>query len=324
MGTKIFIIVSITMWVITVTTWAGEINFPTKPIRMWVGFPPGSSTDIMARAIAIKTEKFLGQPIVVENKPGGAGAVAMGLLKNEKLDGYTLGYSTDSPFTRIPHTTKVAYAPFKDFDYIILTQKSKAGVVVKSESPFKRFKDVIEFAMQNPGKLTHGAPGFGTTPHLAMEYIAKTEKVTIQHVFFSGTVPTVTAVLGGHVMIGSCTTHGYFGHVKAGTMRPLMTFERERDEEWPEVPTSKDLGYGFEVPLCELIVAPRGVPKPIMGKLITAFSEGMKSQEVQNLGKTLVSIVSQKPLSGDELQTFVENRYNFYGPLIRELELKKK
>ena len=324
MKTKIFIIVNMVLWVITVVAWAGEINFPTKPIRIWVGFSPGSNADIMTRAIATKTEKILGQPIVIENKPGGAGAVAMGLLKNEKPDGYTLGSSTDSPFTRIPHTTRVAYDPLKDFDYIIFTEKSRTGLAVKSESPFKTFKDCIEFAKKNPGKLTHGAPGFGTTPHLAMEYIAKIEKVTIQHVFFPGTTPTMTALLGGHVMIGTGVTQGYFSHVKAGTMRPLITFEHERHDEWPEVPTVTDLGYNFEVPLCELIVAPKGVPKPIISKLIAGFSEAMRSQEVQNLGKTLVSIVPRKPLTGDELQKFIEDRYNFYGPLVKELELKKK
>ena len=148
---------------------AADGNFPTKPIHIWIGWGPGGPTDLLVRTCAPMVEKMLGQPVVVENKPGGTGSLAMGLLKSVKPDGYTLGATSDTPFTRLPHTVSVKYDPLEDFTYIISLGRSRNGLVVKSDSPFKSFKDLIDFARKNPGQLTHGTPGVGNTTHLALE-----------------------------------------------------------------------------------------------------------------------------------------------------------
>jgi len=174
------------------------------------------STDTLTRYLSAIAEKILGQPIVVENKPGGTGGVGMGLLKNAKPDGYTLAASTDSAFTRLPHVTKVEYDPLKDFTYIISIGSPRIGTVVRSDSPFKQFQDLIEFARKNPGKLTHGIGGVGNATHLAYENIARMEKVKFQFIPFKGSAPNITALLGGHVMVATSVSTTWIPHVKAG------------------------------------------------------------------------------------------------------------
>jgi tripartite-type tricarboxylate transporter receptor subunit TctC len=303
-------------------TWAAEEKFPTKPVHIWVGWRAGGSTDTLTRTLAAKVEKILGQPIVVENKPGGAGSLSMGLLKNAKPDGYTLGASTDSPFTRIPHTIKVKYDPMEDFTYIINIGNPRCGVVVKSDSPFKKFQDLIEFARNNPGKLTHGTPGMGNSTHLTLEKIARMEKVKVQHIPFKGSSPTITALLGGHVMVASSVIKTFIPHVKAGTLRPLLIYP-EGLPEWPNVPVLKTMGYGFELPLSQIIVAPKGVPKPIVDKLVAAFYQATMSPQYQKALPAMGISLPDK-LIGDALYQNVKSTYNFYGPLIKELGLQKK
>jgi tripartite-type tricarboxylate transporter receptor subunit TctC len=320
----ILIIVGILLMVLSVPAWAVDERFPTKPVHIWIGWGPGGSSETLIRTGGPIIEKVLGQPIVIENKPGGTGSLAMGLLKNAKPDGYTLGVATDSPFTRIPHTIGVKYDPLEDFTYILMLTKSRHGVVVQSGSPFKRFQDVIEFARKNPGQLTHATPGVANATHLGMEKIAQIEKVKMQHIYFQGAPQTITAILGGHVMVASSVAQSWIPHVKAGTLRPLLSYNNEGLDEWPEVPTLKKLGYDFEVPLCEVIAAPKGVPKPIMDKLVAAFSEALKSPQVLNVAQGQASIISDKPLSGDALYKFIETQFNFYGQLIKEMGLQKK
>jgi tripartite-type tricarboxylate transporter receptor subunit TctC len=303
----------------------GGADFPTKPITIWIGWAPGGSTDVLARAMAPAAEKILGQPVVIENKPGGTGALAMGLLKNARPDGYTLAGCTDTPFTRIPHTVGVKYNPLEDFTYITELGRSRIGVVVKADSPFKKFQDLIDYARKNPGQLTHGTPGVANTTHLAMEKLAQIEKVKMQHIFFQGSAPTITAILGGHVMCASTVAVGWIPHVKAGTLRALLIYDPpEGIEQMPEIPTLKKLGYRFEVPIFEVIAAPKGVPKPIADKLSAAFGEAMKSPQFQNVARDQETILSGKILAGDDLHKMMEVQYNSYGGLIKELGLEKK
>jgi len=232
--------------------------------------------------------------------------------------------ATDSPFTRIPHTINVKYDPLEDFTYVFMLVKSRIGVVVRSDSPFKKFQDLIEFARQNPGKLTHATPGTANATHLGMERIAQIEKVKIQHIFFQGAPQTITALLGGHVMCASSAAIGWLPHVKAGTLRPVLSYDNEPMEEYPEVPTLQKLGYTFEIPIFEAIAAPKGLPKPVLDKLVTAFTEATKFPPVRNLALSQAGILPDKPMSGDELLKYVGIQYKFYGQLIQEMGLQKK
>jgi tripartite-type tricarboxylate transporter receptor subunit TctC len=323
MKRKTMILIAIFLFSLSVPSWSAEEKFPTKPIHMWVGFAAGGSTDILCRSISSVSEKILGQPIVVENKPGGGGALCLGLLASAPPDGYTLATTSDTPFTRAPHLVNVKYDSMKDFFPIVRLGLQRQGVVVKSDSPFKRFQDLVEYARKNPGQMTYGTPGPGTTPHLAMEKIALQEKVKFQHVPFQGDTPAMTAILGGHVMAASTGALGWMSHVKAGSLRLLLVFDPEGIDQWPEIPTFKKMGYGFEAPTAQMVSAPKGVPKPIMDKLIATFSEAMMSPEFQKVAREQ-ELLSAKPFSGSDFQKWLQSQYNMYGVFIKEVGLKKK
>jgi tripartite-type tricarboxylate transporter receptor subunit TctC len=304
--------------------WAADANFPTKPIHAWIGWQPGSFTETLLRAAGPDIEKVLGQPLVIENKPGGTGSLAFGLLKTVKPDGYTLATASDSAFTRLPYHVGVKYDPFNDFTFIIIQSWSSSAAVVKSDSPFKTFRDLIEYSRKNPGNLTHGTPGVASNTHLALEKISQIEKIKMEYVFFQGAAQVVTAVLGGHVMFGSCYVQASIPHVKAGTLRFLCSYDNAGLEEWPEVPTLGKLGYNFDAPVFDVIAAPKGVPKPIVDKLVLALTEGLKSQQIKNLGRAHGCIIPDKPLTGNEVLKYIQTQSQFYGQLIKEIGLEKK
>ena len=323
MRSRMMILTGIVLLLSFVPAWSTGAEFPVKPIRMWVGFAAGGSTDILCRSVSNLAEKILGQPIIVENKPGAGGALCLGLLSSAPPDGYTLATTSDTPFTRSPHLINVKYDSMRDFIPIVRLGLQRQGVVVKADSPFKRFQDLIEYARKNPGQVTYGSPGAGTTPHLAMEKIALHEKVKFQHIPFQGDTPTMTAILGGHIMAASTGALGWMSHVKAGSLRLLLVFDPEGIEAWPEIPTFKKLGYGFEAPTAQMISAPKGVPKPILDKLEETFSEAMKSQEYQKVAREQ-ELLSARPFVGGEFSKWLQSQFSMYGTFIKEVGLQKK
>lgn len=323
MKAKMVVLVGIALVTFVVPAWSADVKYPTKPINMWVGFAAGGSTDILCRTVSNVAEKVLGQPIVVDNKPGGGAVLCATLLAAAPPDGYTLGTTTDTPFTRAPHIVGVKYDPMKDFIPIIRISLETLGVVVKSDSPFKKFQDLIDYARKNPGQLTYGSPGAGTVPNLAMEMIARQEKVKFEHIPFQGDTPMMSAILGGHVMAASAAALPWISHVRAGTLRLLLIFGEEPMKQWPEVPTLKKLGYDYRVSAANIISAPKGTPKPIVDKLAAAFSEGMMSPQYQKAARDQ-ELLSSTPFTGPELQNWIQSQYTMYGTLINELGLKKK
>jgi tripartite-type tricarboxylate transporter receptor subunit TctC len=311
------------MLALTAPCWSADAKYPTKPIHMWVGFAAGGSTDICARSVSAIAEKSLGQPIVVENKPGGGGALLLCLLASATPDGYTLATTSDTPYTRAPHLINVKYNSMEDFTPIVRLGLQRQGIVVRADSPFKKWQDLIDFARKNPGQLTYGTPGPGTTPHLAMEKIAIQEKVRFQHIPFQGDTPAMTALLGGHVMAASTGALGWMQHVKAGSLRLLLIIESEGMEGMGDVPTFKKVGYGFETPTAQMISAPKRAPKPIIDKLIAVFSEAMMTPQFQKVAQDQ-ELLSVKPLAGADFQKWLQSQYNMYGTFIKEVGLQKE
>ena len=251
-------------------------GFPVKPISMICPWPPGGSTDQHLRAFAQIASKYVGQNIVVENKPGAGGMLGPGnMAKVSQPDGYTISQLPVGAF-RIPHMQKVDWDPLKDFTYIIGITGYTFGVVVKSDSQFKTLKDMLAFAKANPGKMSYGSTGNGTSPHLLMEELGVKTGVDFLHVPFKGNADSTQALLGGHVMAQSDAT-GWGRHVDAGAFRLLVTFGEKRTK-W-NAPTAKELGidivsyspYGF--------VAPKGLDPKIQKFLHDAFKKALDDPE---------------------------------------------
>ncbi len=298
---------------------AAEANYPSRSIEVNVGFAPGAGTDLGTRLITEKAKKYLNnQDFVCVNKPGGSGRAAVTLVAKAKPDGYTLAASTDAPIILTPHQTEVPYKPREDFTVITQFGVLNHGVVVKADSPFKTFNDVIAYAQANPDKLTVSHPGEGSSNEISFQTINRMKGISMKTVPFNGAAPAITALLGGHVMVASTASSGYAPHIRAKTLRLIAVLGDERVPEAPDVPTLRDLGFPMGFQSWYVITAPKGLDKGIQKKLADAFGEAMKTPEYIKLAKEL-EIFTPKPLMTDELWKALMTRDQRYAELFKKL-----
>jgi len=250
-------------------------EFPTKPVALIVPWPPGGSTDVSFRVLAETTSKYLGQPVIIENKAGGSGTVGGATMAaTAKPDGYTVSQIPITIF-RLPYMMKVTWDPLKDFTYIIHLTGYTFGVVVKADAPWKTWKEFVAYAKANPGKVTYATPGAGTSLHITMEMFAMKEGIKWIQVPMKGGGETTPAVLGGHVTATADST-GWAPQVDAGQLRLLVTWGNQRTKKWPDVPTLKELGYGIVSNSPFGIAGPKGMDPKVVKILHDAFKKGME------------------------------------------------
>jgi len=249
--------------------------FPAKPVTLICPWPPGGSTDTHLRQFAQIASKHLGQNVIIENKPGAGGMLGPVAMSRMAPDGYTLSQLPVGAF-RIPHIQKVDWDPLRDFTYIIGITGYTFGVVVKSDSPFKTFKDLLDFARANPGKMSFGSTGTGTSPHLLMEEVGAKMGVSFLHVPFKGNADSTQALMGGHIMAQSDAT-GWGRHVDAGAFRLLVTFGEKRTK-W-SAPTAKELGIDIVSYSPYGIVGPKGMDPKVVTVLHDAFKKTLDDPE---------------------------------------------
>ena len=249
-------------------------KYPNRPINFIVPNPAGGPSDLVMRLLGKEAEKYLGQPVVIVNKPGAALALGVGTIASAKADGYTIGFAPHSALFVVPHFEKVPYHPLKDLRFIAGISAITMGIVVKADSPFKSFKDLIAFARQNPKKVTYGDAGTNSMQNIITEQIGKEEKVVFTHIPYKGTAEWQTALLGGHIFMGV----GQFNYsmLEARQLRLLLLLKEERSTEYENVPILKDLGYDIPCPMIFNVVAPKGIPDGIAKKLEEAYSKAIK------------------------------------------------
>lgn len=251
-------------------------SFPSKPIVLICPWPAGGSTDQHLRAFAQVAAKYVGQNIVIENKPGAGGMLGPGTMtKTAQPDGYTLSQLPVGAF-RIPHMQKVDWDPLRDFTYIIGITGYTFGMVVKADSQWKTLKDVLAYAKANPGKFTYSSTGNGTSPHLLIEELQAKAGVQMLHVPFKGNADSTQALMGGHVMAQSDAT-GWGRHVDAGAFRLLVTFGEKRTK-W-NAPTAKELGIDIVSYSPYGLVGPKGMDPKIQKFLHDAFKKAIDDPE---------------------------------------------
>ncbi|MCZ8107593.1 MAG: tripartite tricarboxylate transporter substrate binding protein [Burkholderiaceae bacterium] len=248
--------------------------FPASPVRLIVTFPAGGPTDVTARALAEATSKHLGQPVVVENRPGAAGTLGYAALASAKPDGYTVAMT---PVTglRVSQMESTAWNPLKDVSYVIGLTGYVFAVVVKADAPWKTMKELAAHIAANPGRVTYGSHGVGSSVHMAMEELAGTQKWSVTHVPFKGSADMLAALVGGHVDVAMDST-GAVPMVEAGRVRVLAVFTEQRTQVWPEAPTLKEVGYGIVATGPYGIGAPAGTPPAIVKALHDAFRKGLE------------------------------------------------
>jgi tripartite-type tricarboxylate transporter receptor subunit TctC len=255
-------------------------QFPAKPVTLIVPWPAGGSTDIYFRKLGEITQRHLGQNLVIENRPGGSGNNGpTTMAKTAQPDGYTISQLTISAF-RAPHMQKVDWNPVTDFTYIIGLAGYTFGIVVRADSPFKTFNDVIAYAKANPGKLSYATPGTGTSLHLAMEEVAAKAGVQFLHVPFKGYADGAIALMGGHVMMQVDST-GWAKQVDAGAQRLLATLGEKRTR-WG-APTVKELGVDTVSASPFGLVGPKGMPPQVVKTLHDAFKRSLDDPDYLKL-----------------------------------------
>ncbi len=250
--------------------------FPSKPVTLICPWPPGGSTDVHLRKFAEIAQKYLGQPVVIENKPGASGTLGPSTMAaTARADGYTLAQYPIS-LIRVAHMQKASWDPLKDFSFILGLTGYTFGVVVKSDSPFRSFQDLIEYARANPGRMSFASTGNGTSPHLLMEEVAMKTGVRFLHVPFKGNADSTQALMGGHIMAQSDAT-GWGRHVDSGAFRLLVTFGEKRTR-W-DAPTAKELGIDVVSYSPYGIVGPKGMEAQVMRTLHDAFKKTLDDAE---------------------------------------------
>ena len=257
-------------------------SFPSKPITLIVPFIPGLTADLLFRGIAESASKHLGQPVIIDNKPGGSATLGPAMMANNaKPDGYTIAQLA-IPVYRVPYMQKATFDPVKDFTYVILLGGYSLGAVVMADGPFKKWQDVIEFAKANPGKFTYATVGPATTNAIAMELMARQSGVQFTHIPTKGGGESIASVLGGHVMM-MVESPAWAPMVAAGQFRLLMMLGGERSKKWPDVPILKELGYTYEFDSPFGLAGPKGVDPAIVKKLHDAFKKAYDDPKVAEL-----------------------------------------
>ncbi|MDO9709890.1 tripartite tricarboxylate transporter substrate binding protein [Paracraurococcus lichenis] len=256
-------------------------KFPNRPIRFLIPWPPGGSLDALHRQMFEIVNKDLGQPVVIENRPGARGTQAAIFLVNQaQPDGYTLAHHHLS-ILRHPFLTKQkTWDPVADFTYVMQVSGFLFGTAVRSDGPYKTFRDLIEAARRKPGEVTFSTSGIATTNHIAMEEICEREGVQMTHVPFRGSQEGVTALLGRQIDVVADSA-SWRPNVETGELRLLSVWTRERLAAFPDAPTLHDLGYGMTVTSPYGIAGPKGMDPEIVGTLHQAFRKAWEDEVSQ-------------------------------------------
>lgn len=259
-------------------------SWPSKPIRMIVPFPAGSSPDLIARIVTEKLAAVLGQPIVVENRPGAGGNIGTGMVAKAAPDGYTLLFTINGPLVTAPSLYRnLSYDPMKQLAPVTLVATSPNVLVIDARLPVHDLREFVALAKSKPGALNYGSVGNGSAAHLAMEQLKSMAGIDLQHVPYPGFPQITTAIVGGQVQAGFMVPAIAMPIVTAGKLRLLAVTSTGRTAVLPSVPTVAESGYpGFEAISWQAILAPAGTPAPIVDRLYRELVKIIGSGDVRD------------------------------------------
>jgi tripartite-type tricarboxylate transporter receptor subunit TctC len=299
---------------------AGAQTYPNKPVRLIVTYPPGGSSDLMARVFGAKLTELWGQQVIVESKPGAAGAIGTEYAARQPADGYTFMIGNSGPVAINPLLSPVPYNVEKDFIPVSQISAGPNVLVVKTEERFQSLKEIVAFAKQNQGKLNYGTSGPGSISHLSSEMLKNLTNVQAVDVPYKGGGLAVTDLLGGQIHFIFSDTLPAMAHVRAGKLRALCITGAEKFELLPELPPcSKDVP-GLVALNWWGVLLPAGTPKPIVTKLHADTVKALADPEVKRKFADLgVVAVSSTP---EEFGRFIKAEMDKYGKLIKEANIK--
>ena len=257
-------------------------HYPNKPIRYIVGFPPGGSTDLIARTAAGKLTEMIGQQVIVENRPGAGGTIAAEIAARATPDGYTLMHAGMTMAINPALRRNLPYVPLRDFAPVTLLSKLPNVLVVSNAFPAKNVPEFIAHAKANPGKVSYGSSGVGAVPHLSMELFKKLAGIDIVHVPYKGSAQVLTDLLGGQIPVMFDNLPANLPHIKFGRIRALATASAKRNPQLPDLPTFIESGVaGFEVTGWLGMFAPAATPRNVIATLNAHMVKALTAPDTQ-------------------------------------------
>ncbi|HET9652211.1 MAG TPA: tripartite tricarboxylate transporter substrate binding protein [Usitatibacter sp.] len=295
--------------------------YPSKPIRLFVGYPPGGAVDVVARTVGQQLATVLGQPVVVENKPGANTNIAIRALIDSPPDGYTIMLTANALASNPALYKPAPFDPERDVTPVSGVGRVPVVIAANSGSEFTSLAKLVEVAKAKPGTVNYATPGNGSTPHLAVELFARAAGVKLSHIPYKGGAPAITDVLGGQLPLVAVNALEVLPHVKAGKLRVLAVMSPARSPMLPDTPTIAESGYpGFEASVWYGVIAPPKTPADVVGKLHAAVQKALESGEVQKK----ISAVGGEVTPGTTAQfaALVHDERVRYDKLVREADIR--
>ena len=292
-------------------------NWPSKPIKIIVGYSAGGATDVLARLIAVPMSNQLGQPIVVENRPGANSNLGAELVARSTPDGYTLYAFSIANTINATLYPKLSYDPVKDFDAIGMIAKIPNILVVYPNLPIKSVADYVRYAKESKDGITFASSGSGSSIHLSGEMFKMQAKIKMLHIPYKGSAPAVTDLLGGQVDSMFDNAPSSLPHVQAGKLRPIAVTSAQRSSFLPDVPTIAESGYpGFDIQSWFALVAPAGTPAPVIKKLNGALNKALNSPEVRQRLQELAA--TPEPGAPEKMRDFAISEVKRWREVVKE------
>ncbi|MCC6209922.1 MAG: tripartite tricarboxylate transporter substrate binding protein [Burkholderiales bacterium] len=300
-----------------------QTNFPDRPVRLMVGYPAGGTTDVLARALAQEARRSLHQEVLVINRPGATGTLAVGAVTGAPADGYTIGLSPSTTFTSAHFFQDIRPDLLETTSALVSVGRMQVGLLVKTDSPLRSVRDLVEQARRDPGKLSIGVPGVGNKTTLVLQLIAAREKIELNLVSFKGDAPVATAILGAHVTAGAFSAGSWAPQVRSGAMRVLASMEEQRFAIAPEAGTLAEQGYPYSVSALVYVYGPKALPAAVNKRLTEAFAEAARSPAYLELAVTN-GLDAKQSLTGEALERFLAEDRGKIGAMVETLGVKKK
>jgi tripartite-type tricarboxylate transporter receptor subunit TctC len=308
------------LFCLTILGMANAQPWPSRNIRYVVPFPPGAFNDTLARTLANELPKTLGQPVIVENRPGGNTIPATELVAKSPPDGYTL-YGAALPFSVIQSLHKTSFDVTKDFAPITLAGISANLLVANPGTPINSVKELIAYAKLNPGKLNYASTGNGTSNHLSFELFKTMTQTDVTHIPYKGSAPAVTDLIAGQVQVMFDNTPNVLPHVRAGKLKAIAVSTKKRTPYAPEIPTVDEAGVpGYDVNVWFGVLTVAGTPREIVNRLNTEMVRILTSAEVkERFSKLGVDVVAGSP---EQFASFLKGEVDRWAKVIREAGIK--